>query len=60
MVCGPVEFTPRAAEMIRGGEYRFCSGVFDFAARDNATGEELLCALDTIALTNRRSSMDST
>lgn len=48
-----VEFTPRAAEMIRGGEYRFCSGVFDFAARDNATGEELLCALDTIALTNR-------
>ena len=48
-----VEFTQRAAEMIRAGEYRFCSGVFDFASVDPETGEPLLCVLDTIALTNR-------
>lgn len=47
------EFTQRAADMIKAGEYRFCSGVFDFAARDQVSGEEMLCALDTIALTNR-------
>lgn len=48
-----VEFTQRAAELIRAGEYRFCSGVFDFASVDPETGEPLLCVLDTIALTNR-------
>lgn len=48
-----VEFTPRAAEMIKAGEYRFCSGVFDFASVDSKTGAPLTCALDTIALTNR-------
>ena len=48
-----VEFTTRAAGMIKGGEYRFCSGVFNFSAADPVTGEPLLCVLDSIGLTNR-------
>ena len=48
-----VEFTRRAADMIRGGEYRFCSGVFAFERRDRQTGEVIPCMLDSIALTNR-------
>ena len=48
-----IDLTKRAADMIKAGEYRFCSGVFDFTSVDPATGEPLLCTLDTIALTNR-------
>ena len=48
-----VEFTPRAAEMIKAGEYRFCSGVFDFAATDPVSGSPIACVMDSIALTNR-------
>lgn len=48
-----VEFTERAAAMIRAGEYRFCSGVFAFERRDRQSGEVISCMLDSIALTNR-------
>jgi phage I-like protein len=48
-----VEFTERAATMIRAGEYRFCSGVFAFERRDRQTGDVIPCMLDSIALTNR-------
>lgn len=48
-----VEFTERAAKMIKGGEYRFSSGVFFWNVPDRVTGENLPCVLDTIALTNR-------
>lgn len=48
-----VEFTKRAADMIRAGEYRFCSGVFDFSSVDPVSGEPIPCVLDSIALTNR-------
>jgi len=47
------EFTQRAADMIKAGEYRFCSGVFDFTRVDPRSGDPLPCVLDTIALTNR-------
>lgn len=48
-----VEFTKRAADFIRSGEYRFCSGVFVFDSPDGESGNAIPCALDTIALTNR-------
>ena len=48
-----VEFTERAAAMIKAGEYRFCSGVFAFERRDRQTGDVIPCMLDSIALTNR-------
>ena len=48
-----VEFTERAAGMIKAGEYRFCSGVFAFERRDRQTGDVIPCMLDSIALTNR-------
>lgn len=48
-----VEFTERAATMIKAGEYRFCSGVFAFERRDRQTGDVIPCMLDSIALTNR-------
>lgn len=48
-----VEFTERAAAMIKAGEYRFCSGVFAFERRDRQTGKIVSCMLDSIALTNR-------
>ncbi len=48
-----VEFTREAWDLITGGKYRFCSGVFDFTAVDPVTNEPILCTLDTIALTNR-------
>jgi hypothetical protein len=48
-----VEFTQRAAEMVRAGEYRFCSGVFMWDAADRKTGEAIPCQLDSIGLTNK-------
>jgi len=48
-----VEFTERAAGMVRGGEYRFCSGVFMWDQPDRVTGETIPCQLDSIGLTNR-------
>lgn len=52
-LCALVEFTERAAEMIRAGEYRYCSGVFAFDKPDRQSGEVWPCVLDSIALTNR-------
>lgn len=48
-----VEFTQRAAEMVRAGEYRFCSGVFVWDAADRKTGDPIPCQLDSIGLTNK-------
>lgn len=46
------ELTDKAADHVRAGEYRFCSGVFDFGATDLVTGEEIGCAMDSLALVN--------
>lgn len=48
-----VEFTARAADMVRAGEYRFCSGVFVWDSADRKTGEPIPCQLDSIGLTNK-------
>lgn len=48
-----VEFTERAAAMVRAGEYRFCSGVFVWDAPDRKTGETIPCQLNSIGLTNQ-------
>ncbi|AKF08880.1 phage protease [Sandaracinus amylolyticus] len=47
-----VEWTARAASLIEAGEYRFCSVVVDFAARDRKTDEEIDARLLSVALTN--------
>lgn len=48
-----VELTERAADMVRAGEYRFCSGVFVWESADRETGEKIPCQLDSIGLTNK-------
>lgn len=48
-----VEWTARAAEMIRSGEYRYCSPVIDFGAKDRATGEHVPVELFNVAITNQ-------
>jgi phage I-like protein len=48
-----VEFTKRAANYIRAGEYRFCSGVFCWNVTDTESGDSVYAILDSIALTNR-------
>lgn len=53
-LCALVEWTPRAANAIRAGEFKFSSGVFDFQAVDRVTGESnTVCVIDSVALTNR-------
>ena len=47
-----VEWTPTAAAMIKNGEYRYCSPVIDFGAKDRATGEHVPVELFNVALTN--------
>lgn len=47
-----VAWTPRAAEMIRGGEYRSCSVVIDLEATDRVTDEPIGPELLSVALTN--------
>jgi hypothetical protein len=47
-----VEFTKRAAQMIRDGEYRFCSPVFVWDRPDRKSGEALPCFIHSIALTD--------
>lgn len=47
-----VEFTPRAAQMIRDGEYKFSSVVVDLESQDRASGEEVGPELYEIGLTN--------
>lgn len=48
-----VELTERAAEMVRKGEYRFCSVVVAFDSTDRVTGEEIGPELYEIGLTNQ-------
>lgn len=48
-----VEWTARAAARIRAGEFRYCSGVFDFDSVDRKTGGHTVCVMDSVALTNR-------
>lgn len=47
-----VEWTKRAADMIRAGEYRFCSVVVDFESTCPRTGEPVGPALLEVGLTN--------
>lgn len=49
---GLVEFTPRAAEMVKSGEYRFCSVVVDFESTDRTTGDVVGPELYEVGLTN--------
>ena len=50
---GNAEFTPRAQEMIKTGEYRYMSPVINWGARDKGTGEAQGATLTSAALTNR-------
>jgi phage I-like protein len=47
-----VEWTKEAADEIRSGAYRYCSGVFVFDKPDRKSGEPIACSLHSIALTN--------
>jgi len=47
-----VEFTAKAASQVKAGEYRFCSAVFVWNAKDPKTGEPIGPAIHSIALTN--------
>jgi hypothetical protein len=47
-----VEWTATAANMIKGGEYRYCSPVIDFGGKDRATGEHVAIELFNVAITN--------
>ena len=47
-----VEWTAKAAEMIRAGEYRFTSPVIDFESIDRKTDEEVGPEMLNLALTN--------
>lgn len=48
-----VEFTAKAANHVREGEYRYCSIVMDFTSTDRATGEETGARLFEVGLVNR-------
>jgi len=48
-----VEFTKRAVEMIRSGEYRFISPAWTFESTDRLSGEERGARLLSAALTNK-------
>jgi phage I-like protein len=47
-----VEFTPRATQLIKDGEYRFCSVVVVFSDIDRVSGEEVGPSLYEVGLTN--------
>lgn len=47
-----VEWTPKAKEMIQGGEYRFFSPAIDWGANDKRTGKSKGATLTSGALTN--------
>lgn len=49
---GLVEWTPKAAEMIRGGEYKYCSVVVDLEGIDRVTNEPVGCVLFEVGLTD--------
>jgi phage I-like protein len=50
---GQAEFTPRAQEMVKGGEYKYLSPVINWGARNKVTGEQQGATLTSMALTNR-------
>lgn len=50
---GSVQWTPRAAEMIQAGEYKYISPVIDPNVRDNKTGAPQGWTLTSAALTNQ-------
>jgi phage I-like protein len=50
---GHAEFTPRAKDLVKGGEYRYLSPVINWGARNKSTGEQQGATLTSIALTNR-------
>lgn len=47
-----VELTARAAQHVRDGEYRSCSPVIEFDAKDRASGEDVGPEMLSLALTN--------
>ena len=47
-----VEWTDKAADEIRAGQYRFCSCVFVFDSTDRVTAEPIGCELVMVALTD--------
>ena len=47
-----VEWTEKAAQMIRAGEYKFCSPVIDWESTDRKTGKSVGAELLNLALTN--------
>lgn len=47
-----VEWTNRAADDIRAGEWRFCSPSFDLLSKSSVTGEEIGAELLNVAVTN--------
>lgn len=47
-----VEFTDRAAAMVRAGEYRFCSVVVDFAGTSRVTDDDIGPELFEVGLVN--------
>ena len=47
-----VEFTKRSAEMVRAGEYKYCSVVVWFDSEDRATGDDIGPELLEVGLTN--------
>ena len=50
---GLVEWCADAAQAIRLGKFRYCSGVFVFDEPDRQSGRDTVCAIDSVALTNR-------
>lgn len=50
---GTVEWTPKAAQMIEAGEYKFISPVIDPSVRDNRSGAPQGWTLTSAALTNQ-------
>lgn len=46
------ELTDRAAQMVRAGEYRTCSPVIEFDAKDRVSGKDIGPELLSLALTN--------
>lgn len=47
-----VEWTNAAAEMIKAGEYRYCSPVIDFESKDRESNETVPVELFNVAITN--------
>lgn len=46
------ELTPRAAQLVRDGEYRSCSPVIEFDSKDRVSGKDIGPEMLSLALTN--------